>query len=68
MHSFITLYHNYKRLLAQLWQSRAKKAFRKESKWMAKADLVILDDFGLTKLESAVGLSFLEILENRWRM
>ena len=35
---------------------------------MAKADLVILDDFGLTKLESAVGLSFLEILENRWRM
>ena len=33
---------------------------------MAKAELLILDDFGLTKLEATDRLSFLEMLEDRW--
>ncbi len=66
LHGFSTLYFNCNRLWAQLRQSRAKACYEKELKRMAKADLVILDDFGLTKFEAPDRLSFLEILEDRW--
>lgn len=66
LHGFSTLYFNCNRLWAQLQQSRAKSAYEKELKRIAKADLVILDDFGLTKLEPADRLTLLEILEDRW--
>jgi len=66
LHGYSTLYFNCNRLWAQLRQSRAKSAYEKELKRMAKAELVILDDFGLMKLEPADRLSFLEILEDRW--
>lgn len=66
LHGFSTLYFNCNRLWAQLRQSRAKSSYEKELKRMSKAELVILDDFGLAKLEASDRLSLLEILEDRW--
>jgi len=66
LHGYSTLYFNCNRLWAQLRQARAKSSYEKDLKRMAKTDLVILDDFGLTKIEAADRLSFLEILEDRW--
>jgi DNA replication protein DnaC len=33
---------------------------------MARSDLIILDDFGLSKMDSVDRMSLLEILEDRW--
>jgi len=66
LQGYTTLYFNCNRLWAQLRQSRSKCTYEKELRTMAKADLLILDDFGLTKLEAPDRLSFLEMLEDRW--
>lgn len=64
--SYSTLYFNCNRLWAQLRQARSKGTYEKELRAMAKAELLVLDDFGLMKLEAADRLSFLELLEDRW--
>ena len=61
-----TLYHNCTKFWTHLRQSRSRDRYEKEIKALAKADLVILDDFGLSKLEAPDRLSLLEILEDRW--
>jgi len=66
LQGYSTLYFNCNRLWAQLRQSRSKGTYEKELRTMAKAELLILDDFGLTKLEATDRLSFLEMLEDRW--
>jgi DNA replication protein DnaC len=63
---YSTLYFNCNRLWAQLRQARSKGSYEKELRAMAKAELLVLDDFGLMKLEVADRLSFLELLEDRW--
>ncbi|MHB8158722.1 MAG: IS21-like element helper ATPase IstB [Desulfocucumaceae bacterium] len=61
-----TLYFNCSKLWATLKQSRSKDKYEKEIRAISRADLIILDDFGMSKLESADRLSLLEILEDRW--
>jgi len=61
-----TLYFNCTKFWAQLTQSRSRDRYDKQIKAIAKADLLILDDFGLSRLEGPDRLSLLEILEDRW--
>ena len=63
---FKTLYFNCNKLWFQLRQSRSRDRYEKEIRLISKADLLILDDFGLGKLEASDRLSLLEILEDRW--
>jgi len=61
-----TLYFNCTKFWTQLRQARSRDRFDKELRVIAKADLLILDDFGLSKLDGPDRLSLLEILEDRW--
>jgi len=61
-----TLYFNCNKLWPQLRQSRSRDRYEKEIRIISKADLLVLDDFGLGKLEPSDRLSLLEILEDRW--
>jgi DNA replication protein DnaC len=46
--------------------ARKRDTYSRELRKIAKAELLILDDFGLSKLDAGERLSFLEILEDRW--
>jgi len=61
-----TLYFNCTKFWAQLRQARGRDSYDKHIRAIAKADLLILDDFGLCKLDGPDRLSLLEILEDRW--
>jgi len=61
-----TLYFHCSRLWPMLAQARKRDTYSRELRKIAKAELVILDDFGLNRLDSADRLTFLEILEDRW--
>jgi DNA replication protein DnaC len=61
-----TLYFNCAKFWIRLRQSRSRDRYEKEIKAIAKVDLLILDDFGLCKLDAPDRLSLLEILEDRW--
>ena len=61
-----TLYFNCTKFWTHLRQSRSRDRYDKEIRAIAKADLLILDDFGLSKLDGPDRLSLLEILEDRW--
>jgi DNA replication protein DnaC len=63
---FKTYYYNCNKLWTKLRQARNRDRYEKEIKTISKSDLLILDDFGLSKLDSADRLSLLEILEDRW--
>ena len=63
---FKTLYFNCSKLWAKLRLARRRDKYEKEIKIISKADLLILDDFGISKLEPSDRLSLLEILEDRW--
>lgn len=66
MGGYKTRYYNCNRLWAQLRQDRNRDHYEKELRAISKVDVLILDDFGLTRLEPPDRLSFLEILEDRW--
>ena len=61
-----TLYFNCAKLWPLLRQARHRERFEKQIAAIARCDLLILDDFGLLKLDGPDRLSFLEILEDRW--
>lgn len=61
-----TLYYNCTKFWPQIRQSRARDRYEKEIKTISRCDLLILDDFALSKLEGPDRLSLLEILEDRW--
>lgn len=61
-----TLYFPSTKLWTQLRQSRSRDRYEREVSLISKTDLLVLDDFGLSKLENSDRLSFLEILEDRW--
>lgn len=48
----------------EVWYGNER--YTKELRAIARADVLILDDFGLSKLDSQDRLSLLEILEDRW--
>lgn len=58
-------YFNMQKLLTQLKLARLDGTIIKLFDKFAKADLLILDDFGLVKLESGQQVDFLEMIEDR---
>jgi len=58
-------YHNMQKLLVRLKLSRADGSIIKLFDRLAKTDLLIIDDFGLTALQGQQQTDFLEIIEDR---
>ena len=58
-------YHNMQKLLVRLKLSRSDGSIIKLFDRLAKTDLLIIDDFGLTALQGQQQTDFLEIIEDR---
>jgi len=58
-------YHNMQKLLVKLKLARMDGSIIKLFDRMAKTDLLIIDDFGLTALQGQQQTDFLEIIEDR---
>ena len=61
-----TLYHNCTKFWLGMRQARNRDRFEREIRKLSGCQLLILDDFGIQKLESQDRLTLLEILEDRW--
>jgi len=59
------LYFNIQKIFIKLKLARAEGTIIKLFEKIAKADLIILDDFGLKKLENQQQQDFMEIIEDR---
>lgn len=59
------MYFNMAKLMAKLKMLKADGSYLREITRMEKADLLIIDDFGLQSLDNQSRLSFLEIVEDR---
>lgn len=62
---YTVLYYNMQKLLVRLKVARLEGSIIKLLDKIAKTDLLILDDFGLTTLEGQAQLDFMEIIEDR---
>ena len=62
---YTVYYHNMQKLLVRLKLSRADGSIIKLFDRLAKTDLLIIDDFGLTALQGQQQTDFLEIIEDR---
>ncbi|WP_281163359.1 ATP-binding protein [Niabella aurantiaca] len=58
-------YYNVQKLMTQLKVSRLDGLLLKSMERLAKVDLLILDDFGLTPLDSNQQNDFMELIEDR---
>jgi len=58
-------YYNLQKLLLKTKMSRIDDTIYKFFEKLSKADLLILDDFGLTHLEQQQRMDFMEIIEDR---
>lgn len=65
INAFKVLYFNTTKLFPMLKLVKADGSYQKELKKLEKTDVLILDDFGLTQLDTQNRLSLLEILEDR---
>jgi DNA replication protein DnaC len=63
---FTVLYHRVPRLLAELGTARADGRYPKLLAGLARADLLVLDDWGLHPLSDSQRRDLLEILEDRY--
>jgi DNA replication protein DnaC len=62
---YTVIYHNMQKLLVKLKLSRLDGTIIKLFDRLAKTDLLIIDDFGLTALQGQQQTDFLEIIEDR---
>lgn len=60
------MYTNMAKLVSKLKMLKADGSYLREITRMEKVDLLIIDDFGLQPLDNQSGLSFLEIIEDRY--
>jgi DNA replication protein DnaC len=65
LQGYTVSYHNMQKLLVRLKLSRADGSIIKLFDRVAKTDLLIIDDFGLTALQGQQQTDFLEIIEDR---
>ena len=65
VYGFKTLYFNFGKLIPVLKLKKADGSYLREIKRIEKQDVLLLDDFGLEKLDTVSRLIFLEILEDR---
>ncbi len=63
---FTTAYHRISRLFEDLALAKGDGRYVKQLKALSRTDLLILDDYGLTKLNSEQSHDLLEILEDRY--
>ena len=66
MHGYKTLYFRATRLFHDLMVARGDGRYNKIMNSIAKANLLVIDDWGLTKLSDQEQMDFLEILEDRY--
>jgi len=66
-HGFSTLYFQVKKLLSALYMAKGDGTLTKFLKTLAKTDLIILDDFGLTPLDAVQSRDVLEIIDDRYQ-
>lgn len=66
MHGYKTLYFRATRLFHDLAVAKGDGRYNKIMNSIAKADLIIVDDWGLAKLSDQEQMDFLEILEDRY--
>jgi DNA replication protein DnaC len=59
------IYHNTQKLYQQLRLARLDGSHRRQMLQIAKAELLILDDFGLQRLDEMARLDLLEMVEDR---
>jgi len=59
------IYHNLQKILLKAKMSRVEGSILKFFENIAKADLLIIDDFGLTHLEQQQQMDLMEIVEDR---
>ncbi|GFP21042.1 hypothetical protein HKBW3S06_00268 [Candidatus Hakubella thermalkaliphila] len=64
-YGFRVLYFNAIKLFSHLKMAQADGSYEKELKKIGKADVLIVDDFGLQHLDAQSRLTLLEILEDR---
>jgi DNA replication protein DnaC len=62
---YTVAYHNMQKLLVKLKLARMDGSIIKLFDRLAKTDLIIIDDFGLTALQGQQQTDFLEIIEDR---
>ncbi len=60
-----TAYANLQKLLSMLRMSKADQSYMKQMQRLEKADLVIIDDFGLQPLDHENRMMLLEMIEDR---
>lgn len=65
IYGFKTVYFNFGKLIPVLKLKKAEGSYLNELKRIEKQDVLILDDFGLEKLDTISRLILLEILEDR---
>jgi DNA replication protein DnaC len=65
IYGYRTLYFNTQKLFSSLKLAKADGSYISSVKKIEKADLLLLDDFGLENLDTASRLILLEILEDR---
>ena len=65
VYGFKTLYFNFSKLIPVLKLKKADGSYLREIRRIEKKDVLLLDDFGLEKLDTVSRLIFLEILEDR---
>lgn len=65
INGYKTLYTSCLKLFSTLKLAKADGSYPKEIKKISKQDLIILDDFGLQKMDTTGRLILLEILEDR---
>lgn len=65
LQGYKTLYFNTQKLFSRLKMLKADGSYTKEINKIERADLLILDDFGLTQLDNNARMTLMEIIEDR---
>lgn len=65
VYGYRTFYFNISKLFSQLKLDKAEGTYISKMEKIERAPLLVLDDFGLQKLDTASRLMFLELLEDR---
>jgi DNA replication protein DnaC len=63
---FTVSYFNLQKLFTKLKLSKVDGSYLKEMEKIEKKDLLILDDYGLQKLDQTMSMALLEIIEDRY--
>lgn len=65
LQGYKTLYFNTQKMFSRLKMLKADGSYTKEINKIERADLLILDDFGLTQLDNNARMTLMEIIEDR---